>query len=422
MKTFKFYLFTAVAAMLLSFNSGCSKNDDDGNNDDNEDIVGVPVMITGEINSDSTQATKVLAISSTDSYIIADITNNQFSIKLDNGKPWGIVFLNSSEQPLGVLSLGNGIESLPLQGVSAETINLLAVTRDERYFIPAHNPIGNEIVLSAAQLENIAIEDDYLTALLKNPDVNGNGLIDVLEDKFFKLEVIYFIKPGRFTGSDLTPTQQQTKVIEGYKLFLTVKDKNFPNTVNFTGPAGSPLSNSSSESDMDFGSHHVYSTTYLIDLEGTGSYIPVAGVYTIQYSGTTLTFDLPDQEYVINNVIYPWPTLTLNGDGTMNKIDWVYKASAGVVSYDLNALMRSLQIQMEGVGNKCGGSTTMSEERLYDSPDLPVSPTSHTLSCQNIDWGIGSPSPGWKNIRRVMMSYEDHYDNSYVIMYERDFR
>ncbi len=422
MRNFKFYFCSVIAISLFLFISGCDKDDDNGGKDDKDDIVGTPVIITGEINSASTQATKVLAFSSTDTYKTADITNDQFSMELDNGKPWGVIFLSSSEQPLGFLSLGNGIESLPLQGITAgtDTIDLQAITRNESEFIPAHNPIGNEIILTADQEEAIAMMDDYLATLLKNPDANNNGQIDVLEGKFFKLEVIYFIKPGRFMGGNLTPTYNSNKLIEGYKLFLTVKDNDFPGAVYFTGPAGSPLNNSPSDDRMDFGDQCVYATAYLFDIVDTVSYIPVSGVYTIKYNGTDLTFNLPDQEYVKSNIIYPWPTLTLNGDGTMNKIGWVYKAPAGVVSYDLNALMRSMQIQIEGTGNKCSDSNS-SESRLYDSPDLPISTTSHTLSCQNIDWGTGSPYPGWNHIDRIMMTYEDHYDNSYVVMYERAY-
>lgn len=420
MRKFKCCIYAAMAALFVLFISGCTKNDENGDNDDSEDIVGVPVVITGDINSSSTQATKVLAISSTDSYKVVDITNNHFSIELDNGKPWGIVFLNNSEQPLGVLSFGNGIKSLPLQGVFADTINLQTINCSENEFIPTHNPIGNEIVLTTEQQENVAVEDDYLSVLLENPDVNNNGKIDVLEEKLFKLEVVYFIRPGDFFGSNLTPTRYETKLISGYKLFLTVRDKKFPSTVYFTGPAGSPLHNSSSEGNMDFGSHHVYSTTFLEDIESIESCIPVGGVYTIDYNGTMLTFDLPDQEYVKSNVVFPWPTLTLNGNGTMNKFDWVYLAPEGGEVNDLNALVRSLQIQIEGKGNICGGGTTDGEDRLYDSPNLSVTTTSHTLSCQNIDWGW-MPTPGSKFVRRLALSYEDHYDNSYVVMYERTF-
>ena len=412
--------FIALLLVLLTM-AACKKEKDDLG-DGEEDIVGIPVMITGEVNSSSTQAVKVLALSSTDRYKTADITNNRFTIELDNGKPWGIIFLNSGNQPLGLLSLGNGIETLPLPFVAlgTDTINLQTITRNGNIFTPGYNPIGAEIVMTSEQQTATAGMDDYLAALLKNPDVNGNGQIDLLEGKFFKLEVIYFIKPGNFQGTDLTPTYDPYNLIEGYRLFLTVKDNNFPPHVTFTGPAGSPLNNTQSEEGEKFGETRLYSTQYLYNIIDTSSYIPVAGVYTITYAGTTLTFNLPDQEYVKNNVVYPWPTLTLNGDGTMNKIDWTYQMPAGASGADLNALLRTMQIQIEGTGNKCSSSNNLSD-RVYDSPWLVPGTTSHTLSCQNIDWGTGTPYPGWKHIDRIMMTYEDHYDASYVVMYERSY-
>lgn len=407
-----------AVAILVVFAGGCTKDDD--HNGDNDDITGIQVIITGSINSVTTQATKVLAFSSTDRYKLADISNDRFSIELDNGKPWGIIFLNSAEQAIGVLSFGDGIESLPLQGITAgtDTIDLQTISRNGNIFTSSHNPIGNEIILTDKEIEALSNLDDYMASLLKNPDADNNGKIDVLEGKLFKLEVIYFIKSGQFKATGLTPTYNSYKLIEGYKLFLSVEDKNFPETIYFTGPNGSPLYNSPSADYMDFGDARLYATSYLSNIEDTISYIPVGGVYTIKYKDTELTFNLPNQEYVKSNVIYPWPTVTLNGDGTMNKIDWVYKTPMGVVSYDLDAIMRSMQIQIEGTGNKCGSSNTL-DSRLYDSPWLAPDIVTYTLKCQNIDWGLGEPIPGWKHIERIMMTYKDHYDNSYVVMYEK---
>ena len=63
MRNFKFYFCSVIAISLFLFISGCDKDDDNGGKDDKDDIVGTPVIITGEINSASTQATKVLAFS-----------------------------------------------------------------------------------------------------------------------------------------------------------------------------------------------------------------------------------------------------------------------------------------------------------------------------------------------------------------------
>ncbi len=404
--------------IALLFLAGCKKEKD--LNKDDEDISGTPVMIAGDVNSSVTQATKVLAISSTDQFKTADITNNHFSIELDNGKPWGLIFLNSAEQPLGILSLDSGIETLPLHYITTGTtaIDLQTITRSGNIFTPSHNPIGSEIVMTSEQKKAVASIDDYLALLLKNPDVNGNGQLDVLEGKWFSLNVIYFIKPGSFESTNLTPTYDPNNLIEGYRLFLTVKDQSYPETIYYTGPSGSPLLNTASELYMSFSNHRVFQTQYLYNVVNNNSYIPVTGVYTIQYGSQTLNFNLPDQSYVLNNVAYPWPTLTLNGNGTMNKINWTYQYPGGSVNYDLSAIMRNIRVQMEGIGNKCDQNAASG---LYDSGRLPITTTSHSFSCQNIDWGTGTPRPDWKYIDHVGMTYEDHYGAVYAVMYERSY-
>ncbi|MBP9152970.1 MAG: hypothetical protein KBF73_11850 [Flavobacteriales bacterium] len=59
-------------------------------------------------------------------------------------------------------------------------------------------------------------------------------------------------------------------------------------------------------------------------------------------------------------------------------------------------------------------------DQLYDSPKFDANVTSHTFACQNIVWG-SEPSPVYGFIARVMMTYEDHYGASYVVMYERSW-
>ena len=406
-----------AALMLLT---ACKKENDEGGNE-YEDIEGTPVMISGDINTTVTEAAKVIAISSTDRYKTTTVTSNHFTITLDNGKPWGIIFLNSADQILGVLSLDSGIETIPLHYITAgvTAINLQTITRNGNIFTPAHNPIGNEIILTPGQKEAVGSADDYLAMLLKNPDVNGNGQVDILEGKFFKLSVIYFIHPGNFEGGNLTPTIDPSRLIDGYKLFLSVEDNSFPETVYYTGPAGSPLANSPSESYLKYSGHRVYQTSYLFDVMGTGTYLPVAGNYTINYAGQTLTFNLPDQSYVLSNVVYPRPTIVLNSNNTMNKVDWAYQYPSGVTPFDLNAVYRTISFSASGTGNKC--SDHQYNDRLYDVYQLPISTTSHTLTCQNIDWGLGSPYPNWNHIDRTGFDLVDHYGATYAVINERTY-
>jgi hypothetical protein len=410
------FILLGIFSLLLL---GCTKEKDD--NSSSDDLQGKPVTISGTMSASALQVTGVLALSSNNKFKKVAVTNQQFSIELDNGKPWGLVFLNAAEQPLGILSLGNGIESLPLQNINSSytKINLDTISLDGTIFTPKHNPIGSEISLTAEQIQIIAGMDDYLVALMKNPDVNGNGKIDVLEGKLFSLSVIYFIKPGNFHVPALTPTLDPTKLIEGYRLFLTVRDASYPETIYYTGPAGSPLHNTASESYLATNDSRVYSTYYLQDLSGIASFIPPGGIYTINYGSSTLTFNLSDQSYVNTNIVFPWPTVTLNDNGTLNKVDWTYMIPAGAASFDVSALLRDIMVQLGGVGPAC--TAIPNQSGLYGSDRLAITPATHTFACKDIVWGNTPPQPGNQYVEQLMMTYEDHYGSSYVVMYGKSY-
>lgn len=419
LKKYVLAILLCAAGMCILFTPGCSKEDDDKGDDQQ---TGTPVIVTGSTDLSASEVFSILAIASNHDYKQAQVTGNNFSLELDNGQPWGLVFLNAANQPLGILSLGNGIETLPLHYLDSEadSLELETISRNGTVFTPSANPIGSKIPLTPEQVTIVAGMDDYLTAVLQNPDVNGNGTIDLLEGRSFTLSVIYFIKPGNFHVPQLSPSFDNTTLIEGYRLFLTAEDASYPETIYYSGPAGSPLNNTPSESYLAFDNDsRIYGTPYLYDLTGSASYIPVGGTYTVKYGSETLTFNLPDQSYADANIVYPYPTISLNTDGTLNKVDWIYRMPAGVVNFDVKALIDNIMVQIEGTGPKC--EAIPNQSGTYGSGRLPASTTSHTLACQNIVWGNSEPIPGSDYVMRLMMTYEDHYGASYVVMYEKQY-
>jgi hypothetical protein len=76
-------------ALLLGI-SGCKKSDDG--------LVGDPVRLTANIDQSLTGAAKVVAISSRSIHQLVNITNNQFSIVIDNGQPWMLFFLTENNE------------------------------------------------------------------------------------------------------------------------------------------------------------------------------------------------------------------------------------------------------------------------------------------------------------------------------------
>jgi hypothetical protein len=122
---------------------------------------------------------------------------------------------------------------------------------------------------------------------------------------------------------------------------------------------------------------------------------------------------------VTSNIVYLWPTITLNTDGTLNKVDWVSKLPAGTTNFDLSALISNIMVQLDGTGPKC--TAIPNQSGLYGSDRLPANTTTHKFACQNMVWGSVAPYPGAEYVERLMLTYEDHYGASYVVMYEKEY-
>ena len=250
---------------LVLFHS-CAKVEDDKNQDD--DLLGQPITIWGTLDQTASQTKALLALSSNNIYKKVSVENNSFCIKLDNGKPWGLIFLGDANQPLGILTLGSGIESIPLHYITAsfDKINLGTISKDVENFTPKHNPIGNEIPLDDNQIAFIAGQDDYPVSILRNPDVDGIGQIDVLEGKPVALHVIYFVKPGNFKGSATTPTLNTSTLVEGYRLFLTAQDNHIRKLFIIQAQPDLLYRTLFSISYLSFKDARVYNTPYLFDV------------------------------------------------------------------------------------------------------------------------------------------------------------
>lgn len=351
--------------------------------------------------------TKIMAFHGNGGYSVSNVTDGSFSIAVATGSPVGLISVGAGDSYLGYVSLQNGVDSIPLTklGQNVSTIDLQTLSSSSSIVTPSYNPLGSELPLTSAEQTAIAQGDNFFAALIKNPDADGNGTIDFLDGKFFRPYITYFITGGAF-GANHTPTVTIPAPIDGFRFGLHAKDAIRPGTVYFTGPAGSGLSNApSAQPPLVNTDSTAYGSPYV-----TSPTIPPAGQYLVSYKTGTLTFDISDQSSAPSNVILAVPTVTLNGNGTINKVAWVYKpGSGGGATLDPLAVISSVMLQIEGNGTPCA-IYPQGASRIYNAENLPATTVEHVLACQNLLW---------INVTQIFMAYNDVYGNHNVVTWNK---
>ncbi|MCX7743737.1 MAG: hypothetical protein N2167_04140 [Flavobacteriales bacterium] len=387
------FIVFLLIALLFGIITSCKK----------EDVEGTPVVLTANIDQLSTGAAKVVAISLRSGNRLIDITNNQFSVTLDNGQPWTLVFLTANNQPLGHIKLSGTIESLPMYYVPTDinTINLGTLNKDGFVFTPNIDILQTTIPLNGTEQLAVGQTDDWFAASANNLDVDGNGTLDFLQNNDYGIGVLYFINGGVF-ASGTTPSLDTSGFVNGFKLIVHIEEASLPSAIYITGPVGSGLQNALATEQNNYGDYIDFFSPMV------QSQFPPGGEYQVTYNSKTLTFSIPDQSYILNNIVIPWPTVHLNNNGTINNISWQMKLPFINNTINPLSLVRKVQVQIDGTGPTC--QTNMQGNRLYNSPDLSAEITTHILECQNIEWN---------NVQKIYMTYWDQYDQHYVVTFNR---
>jgi hypothetical protein len=328
------------------------------------------------------------------SYTSANVTNGTFSINVERGSPVGMIFVDSNDTYMGYLSLSNGIDSIPLTRVAngVSTIDLQTISSSGLIMSPGHNPLGTELPLSSAEQTAIAQCNGMFASVIRNPDVDGNGIIDILENKFYRQFIAYGINAGNFNGN-YTPTINSTVTMQYYNVTISSGSTTDSGGAMVTGPTGSGITNVTCSEWSPFWS--IYP-----DLGTSPTPIPAAGEYKFTLSnGKVLTFSIPEQSQASSRIAVAIPTVSLNGDGTINKINWVYRMPNDSSSnLTPTALIQNIIIQINDAAH------TM--PRLYDSASITSDTTEHILTNQGIIW---------TNVNNISMAYNDVYGNHYVV-------
>ncbi len=323
------------------------------------------------------------------------VTNSTFELQLYTASSVGIIFLGENDNYLGYLTLGNGIDTMPL-GYVADGVNRidLGILSSTGYVVePSNNPIGDEIPTTQEMLAMIAAQDDFLASMVQNPDADDNGIIDALEDKLYMMRAELWMVAGDF----YPPYQSVSLIVPPYtgnsSVKFYVKDNKPPdNFAYFTGPVGSGLDNSQSTlADMPSDMQGEGEPTFRFHSPGIMGSAPPPGQYLVNYKEQTFEFHI--DESLDNSIVYIVPELELNNDNTLHKISWSYVLNDGVTAVDSPQSFIEYTIEMLIVGLN-GREYTFrtnrnnSEHILSDQAIVPISLIRifYKDTCGNMIW------------------------------------
>jgi hypothetical protein len=345
---------------------------------------------------------KVIVFSRSGYYHISNVASGSFSIDATLNEPVILVFAGATNNFLGYYELPNGLASIPLVNVKSDvtTIDLGALTIAGQVATSANNPL-DQTTLDTNAKASMVNTGLFFSALAKNLDADANAVIDILENKYYRIQPLFFVGAQNITEQGQITGSLPTQLVYSYKLafdFSENKSVGGATSVVFNGGA---FSNAVSTQSNTYST----STTFFSPLVSSNSF--AQGLYTIGVNGKTLNFNLPGRSSLDNGVLIPVPTLQVDPTGLLTKISIsTFTNNLGqTITNPKSLISSSLQIQIEGRGSACGSYPQSG--RMFNSTDLTkvadlsVSPSCSALMMNKID--------------RIYTVYNDLFGSQYII-------
>jgi len=379
----KFILFFLIIYIFLL---SCSKKDDN----DNKLITlkgQFPTIKNANISSIDS-ATRVLVFNLNNEYTISEIINGSFSIQINRENPVGLIFTNEKKEFLGYLSLHNGIKSIPLNYVndSVSTIDFGTLKDSLNVVTPLTNYYYEKFDMDEEIKEAYIQASINFTIIIQNPDADQNGVIDILENKFYKISYLYFATGGTikqqkiYPYSSITPTE--------YRLLFTTNESSTPDNIEFKTESFTFYSEQ--KKLLESGN-----TIYFSNLINTS----IKGNCEIKYGNKILKFDLPNPFETLNKSVFVIPYLTFK-DNNLIKVNWEYYSGNNTSTPLKNSenIIFKVMVQIDD----------LNYNRLYDSPNY------NPYVKEDI---LNNPI-NYSNIGTIYIGYYDIFGNNMVISYK----
>lgn len=337
-----------IAVIFLVGITGCEKDKSD-NPSEGIKIKGTITARSGKSESMVTKgltslsdARKVLAFSKyygATYYDLYDIVNGSFELIGQKGTGLALIFLDGQNKYIGHLS-NQGLNMLPLTCLShgdTTTINLSDLTLENGAVIPSHDPFGNEIQITANEINCLKSTDAYYKSIASNIDTDLDGIPDVLSGKELVAYTWAFVFGGHWGINNTAPAVNDiTRFYTNYKLQLEGGENlTFDNNnILLTGPENDPYNDIQLDWYMkapETGGGRAFIATFVretsapSDAPWGSAFLPFKeGTYTLTLNGTQsckFNYSNTDMSY---NLIVVAPTLKTNNEGKVTSIRFQY--------------------------------------------------------------------------------------------------
>lgn len=414
MKTHLHCLQPLTLTLILILALSCSKN-----NSSNSPSSGTGIVIKGHI-AKSLKATNTLSLSdaakvlvfSRDYSTLTDIVNGSFSVSGKLGTGVALIFLDATNHYIGNLS-SDGLNMLPLGNMKNgdnTQIDLSTLTMVGTSIIPAHDPLGNEIVISPTEINSLKATGQYYQSIAKNIDADNDGLPDILSNKQLVVSTVFARYSGHWGLNTTLPVITDTAhAYINYSLCINGGSaQTFSNnSILLSGPSGSPYSDITTwGASANPGSTNGFISTFVrqanapADAPWSTSFLPFKmGTYTLTLDGNriyTLDYSNIDAKY---NLVLVIPTLHTGSDGKMTSITFEYKLPNGT-TINPTSMLNNVMVQFGDA----------SHHEFFSTPQITNETTGFTTFVTNTPIDISTLSG-------IDVWYDDFLGNSYDIIW-----
>jgi len=361
----------------------------------------------------TTQIKKVVIFNCNAGYWTTSVEAGVFTIEAEAGRPVGIIFagdngITTENGFIGYMTLGRGINSLPLNLFDGTAIDLTTIECNGGVATSENDLIEDKITdttISTFDASAMAFGNEMFSSIIKHPDADQNDEIDILETtpRYYRPYFHYTVAGGNFPPSFITGvatvTAGTSADITNNNFCLDVSDSGggMPETIRIYYPDLATYDATAIDGSTPTSTRRVYSIGGG-NLGATGE--AKDGTYEVTYDSTygskTLTFEITGQT-ATQKIALIVPTVTVNGSGKIEKINWVYKlgGSSGAEMPHPGSLVEVAQIIIWNGENP--------NERIYE--------TFFTLS-PNTNEHVLSPQISWDDVAYINMIYVDFYGNN----------
>lgn len=338
-----------------------------------------------------------------DSYVTVDVDETgKFTIPVNELETSGIVLVGPDRSFNGVLSFGASETSLPLH-VAEETLTtidlgLLNAGADEA---TTNFDVDEALDLSVDERAAFSAASDFFESVMRNPDIDGNNVLDPLEDLFIEGTFQINFDDWTIPAGDLSPDVASV-AIKGHNPYIGITHPTegssiYDNPTTLTLPDNTVVNGTKAGEAFKFGNH--------LGLPQAGDY-----VFSLDALGITFDYSLSTDTAAGAFVYAVIPTIVLNGDGTVNKVTW------DVVDTDMNPVASApLMLDYIYIGFDVatehaatyGLTVDGNQQQVYSTGNIDASMTEHTFENQGIQWG------------HIVMAYSsttDLFGNRYEVM------